>query len=100
MTFVRAGVFKAQRDKSDELRRIYDQEVIPMIRSVGGNLGAFLLQQHDDRESFIALTAWRTKTDAEAYEHSGKAAQMVDKIRHALSGPPTLVTYDGFGFEP
>jgi heme-degrading monooxygenase HmoA len=100
MAFVRAGVFKAQQGKSDELRRIYEQEAIPKIRSTGGNLGAFLLQQHGDRESFTALTAWRTREDAEAYEQSGKAAEMIGKIRHFFSGPPTLVTYDGFGFEP
>jgi quinol monooxygenase YgiN len=99
MTFVRAGVFKAQHDKIDELRRLYEQEAIPRIRAVGGNVGAFLLQQHDDPDSFMALTAWKTKADAEAYERSGKAAEMVDKIRHAFAGPPVLVTYDGFGFE-
>lgn len=99
MAFVRAGMFKAQRDKIDELRAIYEGDAIPMIRSVAGNLGAFLLQQHDDPETFTAVTAWKTKADAEAYEQSGKAAQMVGKIRHAFAGPAVLVTYDGFGFE-
>jgi heme-degrading monooxygenase HmoA len=100
MAFVRAGVFKAQHDKIDELRRLYEQEAIPRIRSVGGNLGAYLLQQHNDPDAFMALTAWKTRADAEAYERSGTAAEMVGKIRHTFAGPPALVTYDGFGFEP
>ena len=45
----------------------------------------------------MAITVWSTLEDAERYDRSGQAAVMVDKIRFAFAGPPTLSTYDAFG---
>jgi hypothetical protein len=45
----------------------------------------------------MAITVWGTAEDAERYDQSGQAAAMVDKIRFAFAGPPSLATYDAFG---
>ncbi|WP_208760403.1 hypothetical protein [Mesorhizobium intechi] len=45
----------------------------------------------------MAITVWSTVEDAERYDRGGQAAAMVDKIRFAFAGPPTLGTYDAFG---
>ena len=97
MTFVRIGQFKALPDKTEELKRVYAAEAIPAIRSAAGNVSAVLLQQHEAAESFLAITVWKTEADAIAYDRSGQAATMVDRIRFAFAGPPTLTTYDAFG---
>src|ERR1700682_5159520 len=97
MPFVRVGQFDALPDTSDALRRVYETEAIPVIRSASGNISALLLQQHQSPQSFLAITIWKTSADAEAYDRSGQALQMVDKIRFAFAGPPTLSTYDAFG---
>ena len=97
MTFVRIGQFKALPGTTDELRRIYETQAIPVIRQAAGNISALLLQQHQSPESFMAITIWNTQDDAEAYDKSGQALEMVNKIRFAFAGPPTLGTYEAFG---
>ncbi|MBZ9848561.1 antibiotic biosynthesis monooxygenase [Mesorhizobium sp. CA14] len=97
MTFVRVGQFKALAAKVEELRTIYEAEAIPAIRAAPGNISALLLQQHQARDAFMAITLWETAADAERYERSGQAAAMVDKIRFAFAEPLSLATYDAFG---
>ena len=96
MAFVRVGQFKALPGTIDDLRRVYEAEAIPAIRSQPGNVSAVLMQQRETPESFMA-TVWSTPSDAEAYDRSGQAREMVDKIPFALAGPPSLATYDAFG---
>jgi quinol monooxygenase YgiN len=97
MAFVRIGRFKALPDKADELRAIYELEAIPAIRAAKGNVSAVLLQDHEERLSFMAITIWSGVEDAERYDRSGQASAIVDKIRFAFAGPPVLNTYDAFG---
>jgi heme-degrading monooxygenase HmoA len=78
MAFVRIGQFKALPGTADQLQRIYEMEA---IRSAAGNMGAFLLQQHRSSENFMAITVWKTQDDADAYDKSGQALAMVNKIR-------------------
>ena len=99
MAFVRIGQFKVLPDKTDELRVIYEKEAIPAIRAASGNVSAVLLQQCEAPDTFMAITVWRTKADAETYDKSGQAATMVNKIRYAFAGPPTLNTYDAYGVQ-
>ena len=97
MAFVRMGQFKALPEQVEALWSIYETEAIPAIRAARGNISAVLLQQHQARDSFMAITVWGTAEDAERYDQSGQAAAMVDKIRFAFAGPPSLATYDAFG---
>ena len=97
MPFVRVADFRTKEDAADEVTRIYESEAIPAIRAVSGNLTALLLRQHQQRDRFLAITIWRARADAEAYEKSGLAQEMVSKIRHAFAGPPTLTTYEAHG---
>jgi quinol monooxygenase YgiN len=97
VAFVRIGQFRALPEKTEELKQVYETEAIPAIRSAAGNVSAVLLQQHKAAESFLAITVWKTEQDAIAYDQSGQAAKMVDKIKFAFAGPPTLTTYDALG---
>jgi heme-degrading monooxygenase HmoA len=97
MGFMRIGDFKALTDKKDELIKIYTKEAIPIIKKAPGNIGAFILQQHNKSNCFLACTAWKSQRDAENYEKSGQASEMVSKIRHTFDGPPILLTYEIFG---
>ena len=97
MAFVRIGQFKAVPENIEVLRSIYESEAIPVIRAAHGNISAVLLQQSDARDSFMAITVWSSAEDAERYDRSGQAAQMVGKIRFAFAGPPILTTYEAFG---
>jgi quinol monooxygenase YgiN len=97
MPFVRVGEFRTKKDAADEVVRIYESEAIPAIRGTTGNLAALLLRQHEQPDRFLAITIWRSSAEAEAYERSGLAQQMVSKIRHGFVGPPTLTTYEAHG---
>jgi len=97
MAFVRVGQFRALPETIDDLRRVYEAEAIPAIRSQPGNVSAVLMQQREAPESFMAITVWSTESDAEAYDRSGRAREMVDKIRFAFAGPPSLTTYEAIG---
>ena len=97
MSFVRVGEFRTKKDAADEVARIYESEAIPVIRRASGNLTALLLRQHEQPDRFLAITIWRSRAEAEAYEKSGLAQEMVSKIRHAFAGPPTLTTYEAHG---
>lgn len=97
MAFVRIGRFTAQADKIEELCRIYERDAIPAIRAAEGNISAALLQREDAADTFLAVTVWRTRDDAELYDRSGQAQQMVGKIKHAFAGPPVLETYAAYG---
>jgi len=97
MAFVRVGNFKARPENIDELRRIYETEAIPVIRTATGNISAVLLQQREAPDSFMAITIWASEADATTYDRSGTAREMVDKIRFGFAGPPQLATYDAYG---
>ncbi|MEI9408433.1 putative quinol monooxygenase [Mesorhizobium salmacidum] len=97
MAFVRIGQFRALPDTTERLLDVYEAEAIPAIRAAEGNISAVLLQQHQARDTFMAINVWSTAEDAERYDRSGEAAATVDKIRFAFAGPPSLSTYDAFG---
>ncbi|EPG72586.1 antibiotic biosynthesis monooxygenase [Leptospira fainei serovar Hurstbridge str. BUT 6] len=97
MAFVRIGKFKAKPERVVEICRTYEKEAIPMIRKAEGNISAALLQENSAPDSFLAITIWQTEEDAVAYEKSGLAEEMVNKIRPSFAAPPTLVTYNAFG---
>jgi quinol monooxygenase YgiN len=97
MAFVRVGLFKAKNGSADDLRRTYSAEAIPVIRAAKGNAGALLLKPHEAENDFLAITIWTTREDAELYDRSGQAQNMVDKIRYMFAAPPRLLTYDAYG---
>jgi quinol monooxygenase YgiN len=97
MPFVRIGEFRVRAEAIEDVRDVYEIEAIPVIRSAAGNISAVLLQQHESRDAFMAITIWKTRADAEAYESSGAARAMVDKVRFGFAGPPVLTTYDAYG---
>ena len=97
MAYVRVGQFAAIPEHADELKCIYERDAIPVIRAAEGNVSAALLQQHASPDQFLAITIWATAADAERYDKSGQALAVVDKVRFAFAGSPTLTTYDAFG---
>ena len=62
-----------------------------------GNVSAVLFHQHQATDEFLAITIWRTRAEAEAYDASGQAAAMAATIRHAFAAPPVLTTYEAYG---
>jgi heme-degrading monooxygenase HmoA len=76
------------------LRTTYNTQAVPKVRRFKGNLGCLLLEPATAGDaSFIACTLWATRDDAEAYESSGAAQEVVALVRAYFSGPPSLKAY-------
>ncbi|WP_210243290.1 antibiotic biosynthesis monooxygenase [Mesorhizobium sp. B2-3-11] len=81
MAFVRIGQFRALPDTTERVRDVYEAEAIPAIRAAKGNISAVLLQQHQARDTFMAITVWSTAEDAERYERRGGGDGRQDPLR-------------------
>ncbi len=88
---VTTGVF--QPENVDEMARIYQSDIVPVIATQQGFKGVYLLIDRSSGES-ISLTLWASETDGQAYEASGAYKAQVDKLRHLFTAAPSLKTYE------
>jgi heme-degrading monooxygenase HmoA len=89
----RLTFFSTHPKDAEDLKKIYNEEVLPVIRRQKGNMGAWLLEPTVPSEDYISLTEWISKADADQYESSGTYKEMVNKARHRIQGNPVLKTY-------
>jgi len=92
--WVRLTFAKIQPDKMDEFRKIYNEEVVPIIKAQKGNVDVFMMESVDEEGEGISLTSWDSKEDGDRYEASGTYGELVNKVRHMFAGPPTLKSYE------
>jgi heme-degrading monooxygenase HmoA len=91
----RLTYFNAANPKDvEEFKKVYHEQIVPVIRSQKGNLGAWLLEPMDEKDQFISLTEWISLADAEQYEASGTYSELVNKLRSRFQGEYTLKTYN------
>jgi len=83
--YVRIVSLSIQTGKEGEFREIYDTGIIPALLSTPGCRYAYLTQSVQDSNSFISVTIWDSKSDADLYESSGKFNELVDKVSHTFS---------------
>lgn len=79
--------------KADEAKRIYKDEIVPVVRQQKGNLECRLLEPVDKANEYISLTSWETKEQADAYHSSGVYAELVNKVRQFYAKDPVLKVY-------
>ena len=91
--WVRMASFRVTPGGLHELRRIYLGECAPLVRGVAGNLDCCLLESPAEPDQVAAWTAWQSEQDACAYEASGKAQEVVARVRHLFAGPPVLQSF-------
>jgi quinol monooxygenase YgiN len=92
--WVRLIEAKIQPDKMDEVRRIYNEEIVPVVRAQNGNTDVFLMESVDRESEVISFTSWESKEAGDVYEESKTYAKMFNKVRHTFSGAPTLWSYE------
>ena len=92
--WVRLTIVKLQPGKSDEARKIYYEELVPVVKELKGHIDMFVLEPVDEKDEFISYNAWESKADGDAYEASGTYVELVNKIKHLFAGPPTLKSYE------
>jgi quinol monooxygenase YgiN len=92
--WVRLIEVKIQTDKMDELRKIYYEEIVPVVKAQNGNIDIFLMESVDREGEAISFTSWESKADGDAYEETKTYVKMVDKVKHTFVDAPTLWSYE------
>ena len=92
--WIRLIEVKIQPDKLDEARKIYNEEIMPTVKTQKGNVDMFLMESMDREGEMVSFTSWDSKEDGDAYEASGTYVEMVNKVKHTFAGMPTLWSYE------
>lgn len=77
-----------------EVKRIYRQEIVPIVMQQKGNMGILLLEPLDKADDYVSVSRWGSKADADAYEGAGLYKSLVDKLSGYLTKEPVLRCYE------
>ena len=92
--YVRMTFFKLRQGKMQELRDLYNKDVISTHKGHKGIRFVHLLESLDNKDEGISLTAWDTRADLEAYEKSGEYEKLVAKFKNMYAEEPLLKSYE------
>ena len=91
--FVRLTYLSFLPGKFDEAKKIYNDELVPVVKRQTGNIDCRMLEPVDMADDYISMTVWDNKEDADAYQASGVYRQLVDRIQSLYSKNPVLKVY-------
>ena len=91
--FIRLTFFDFQPGQLENVKRIFNEEIVPIVKTQKGNMGVWLLEPTDKNDQYISLTEWTTESDANLYQSSGVYKNLVDKIKDLYRRKPILRTY-------
>jgi len=92
--YVRMTFFQLKSGKMQDLRDLYNREVVTAHKDHKGIRFVHLLESLDNKDDGISLTAWDTKADLESYERSGDYEKLVAKFKNMYAGEPVLKSYE------
>jgi len=92
--YVRMTFFQLKSGKMQNLRELYNKEVVPAHKNHKGIRFVHLLESLDNKDDGISLTAWDTRADLESYERSGDYEKLVAKFKDMYAGEPVLKSYE------
>jgi len=92
--FARLTFIDILPERQDDLRKIFNEEIIPAVRAQKGNIGIWLLEPTDITNEYISLTEWISAADADLYDSSGTYQKLVDKVKPMYKSRPILKTYN------
>jgi quinol monooxygenase YgiN len=91
--FVRLTFCKFLPENTNQVRKIFVDEIVPTIRKQKGLIDVRFLEPTEKAEDFISITEWKTKADADAYDTSGVYRKLVNKLEPFFAKKPELKTY-------
>ncbi len=95
--YVRLTYLKFLPNKIEKAKKIYNDELVPVVKRQKGNLDCRLLEPVDKNDDYISMTVWDNQKDADAYQTSGVYKQLVDRVKDAYAKPPVLKVYSAEG---
>jgi heme-degrading monooxygenase HmoA len=91
--FARLVSAQVKVGKLDEVIRIWKEEDIPLMGSVRGYQGAYLLTNRKTGNA-ISMTLWNTEEDAIADERSALHSRQLDMFKGLMTGEPVAHRYE------
>jgi quinol monooxygenase YgiN len=82
--YLRIFSMKVLPDKHEELKRVYHDEVMPVLLEIPGCRFAYLTESIKDKSEFYSITIWDSKQHADAYEASPAFQENKDKVKPTL----------------
>ncbi len=77
---------KIQPGKMEEFRRLYIDEIIPVLKTVRGCRYALLTEGLEERNEAISITFWDSRRDIDDYEQSGLFTELNNRVKHTFTG--------------
>ena len=90
---VRLTYFSVSPGRVEAMRKMYNEEAIPVVKSQKGNLDCKLLEPVNKDDDFISMTVWDNREDADAYQNAGVYKKLVEKARVHFNGDSVLKVY-------
>jgi quinol monooxygenase YgiN len=84
--YLRFVEVKVRPESIPEVRKLYENKVIPALQGVEGCLYASLVRAEHHVDECVSMTLWRRREDAEVYERSGLFQQLMNEGKPFLSG--------------
>lgn len=91
--FARVTSVSVQPDKVSEVTRIYNESILPAVKSAKGNRAVYLLIDAASGKG-MSVTVWDSQADGETYDASGSYREQVAKVAPFFSAAPSLATYE------
>jgi len=91
--FARLTIVESSPEKTDELIKIYRDNVIPAAKSQKGYKGVLLLNDRKTGKG-ISISLWESEEDAIANEKSGYYQQQVGRFKDYFTKPPVQQGYE------
>jgi hypothetical protein len=83
-------------DKASEATRIWQEEILPVSRTLKGWKGAELFTDPKTGNG-VAINFYETEADVSAVESSGSFQQMMGKLAPLMTAPPQRKVYEVTG---
>ncbi|MHA2100769.1 MAG: antibiotic biosynthesis monooxygenase family protein [Candidatus Kariarchaeaceae archaeon] len=83
----------AKPGTADEAIRIYNESVVPAVKTVEGYQGGYLLVDRENNKS-ISIAMYDTLEHLNASAESGFVQEQMAKFADLFAGPPETATYE------
>lgn len=90
MRFARNVHFQIKNGKEKEFTRVFENEVLPMLRKESGFQEELTLV---NANRAIGISLWEDRNSAERYQ-SATYPQILDKLSPVIEGTPKVETYE------
>jgi len=88
--FARNVVLKLKPSSAIEFSRIYEQEILPVLRQQPGFRDGMTLVSGERREA-VVISLWETREGAQAFGRTAYAA-LLERLSGVLAEPPSVST--------